>query len=127
MKNDGAKYAFDSEEDKLKRINITIQRSGPLVLDQFVLHPFVKIHIIDLSTLKYLAKPDPSVPGIYNKETASYFNSFKNHFEAPRVDYYLPMSTSQYDLRPKAENFCSWYQSFTVDIAAENFMKPNVI
>jgi len=127
MKRDIPKYLFDSEEDKKKRIKISINRSGPLVLDQFVLHPFVKIHIIDLNTCKYLAKPDPLKPGVYNNESASYYNSFKNHFECPRVDYFLSMSTSQYDLRPKAENYCSWYQSFSVDIKAEDFLKPNIV
>lgn len=69
MKQDAPRYPFNSDADRKKRINISIDRSGPLVLDQYVLHPFVKIHIVDLNTLKYLAKTDPRKPGVYNNET----------------------------------------------------------
>ena len=70
--------------------------------------------VVDLETYKYLSKSDPLSPGVFNKETSAYYNSFKNHFDVNKVDYYLPLSTTHYDLRPKAENYWSWYQSFII-------------
>lgn len=127
MKQDKPFELFESEEDKTNKIEIKINKSGPLDLDQYILHPFVKVHIVDLNTYKYLAKPDPVVPGVYNNESAAYYNSYKTHFEYPRMDYYLPLATRHYDLRPKAENYCSWYESFVIDVRAEEFLRPNVI
>lgn len=127
MKNDKPFQLFESEEDRNKKIEIKINKSGPLVLDQFILHPFVRIHVVDLNTYKYLAKSNPNTPGVYNNESGCYYNAYKTHFEYPRVDYYLPLSTAHYDLRPKAENYCSWYENFVLDVRVEEFLKPNVV
>lgn len=127
MKQDLPEHPFNSEEDKYKEIQIQIQKSGPLELNQYILHPFVKIHIVDLDTYMYLAKSTPTLSTVYNKETSGYYNSFKNHFQGNTIDYFLPLSTTHYDLRPKAENFWSWYQSFVLDVKAEYFLRPNVI
>lgn len=127
MKQDKPYQLFSNEEFKGNKIEIKINKSGPLELDQFILHPFVKVHIVDLNTYKYLAKSDPLVPGVYNNETAAYYNAFKTHFEYPKVDYYLPLATRHYDLRPKAENYCSWYENFVIDCKVEDFLRPNVV
>lgn len=37
----------------------------------------------------------------------------------------MPITTKHYDLREKAENFCSWYENFIIDISVEEFLKPN--
>jgi len=43
-------------------------------MDQHVLHPFVRIHIVDLNTKKYLAKSDKDLaPGVANIESANFF------------------------------------------------------
>ena len=38
-------------------------------MNKNILHPFVRIHIVDMETGKYLAKSDKSKPGVYNKES----------------------------------------------------------
>ena len=127
MKQDLPEHPFDEDEDKFKKIDIKVLKSGPLAMNQYILHPFVKIHIVDLETWKYLAKKDPKEPGVFNRETSAYYNSFKVHFDCQNVEYYLPFWTSHYDLRPKAENFWSWYQKFTINVNAEYFLRPNVV
>ena len=127
MKQDLPEHPFDDEGFERKKIEIKILKSGSLILNQYILHPFVRVHIVDLETYKYLAKTDSLKAGVFNNETAAYYNSFKNHFEAKEVDYYLPLWTSHYDLRPKAENFWSWYQTFIIDLNVEYFLRPNVI
>lgn len=40
-------------------MNIKIDKTGSLLLDPDMIHPFVRIHIVDMDTYKYLAKSDP--------------------------------------------------------------------
>ena len=70
------------------------------------MHPFVRIHIVDLLTNKYLAKSNPNVPGVANKESCSFFGLGGENFQDKvakmiPADFFLPMSTSMYDLRVK--------------------------
>ena len=39
-------------------MKLSVKGTGILEMDQYVLHPFVRVHIIDLNTNKYLAKSD---------------------------------------------------------------------
>jgi hypothetical protein len=41
-------------------------------MDEYVLHPFVRIHIMDRTTSKYLHKSDPDKPGVANRESANF-------------------------------------------------------
>lgn len=45
-------------------IKIKILGSGSLNLDENVLHPFVRMHIVNMKTAKYLAKSDEAAPGV---------------------------------------------------------------
>lgn len=85
MKKEKPKYLFDSEEDKKKRIKIGIERSGPLLMDLYVLHPFVRVHVVDLNTCKYLAKVDKDEPGVYNKETAAVYGKLYEHIDLTKT------------------------------------------
>ncbi len=51
-------------------MSIKINQTGSLLLDPDMIHPFVKIHVVDMDTYKYLAKQDPLKPGVANKESA---------------------------------------------------------
>ena len=93
---------------------------------EFVLHPFVRIHLINMETMNYLHKTDVDQGGIYNIESAGYFNKAKK-FVSEKVDYYLPMSTKLYDLRVKAEHKANWNEDFTIDIKLERFFDKNTL
>ena len=54
-------------------MKLIVKNTGILEMDQNVLHPFVRIHIVDMNTNKYLAKDKPSVPGVSNIENCSFF------------------------------------------------------
>lgn len=71
---------------------LKICETGSLVLDHFMIHPFVRVHIIDMNTYKYLAKSDLRQPGVYNKESAGFIDSSK-HFTRSLTDHLLPLST----------------------------------
>ena len=82
---------------------LKICETGSLVLDHFMIHPFVRVHIIDMITYKYLAKKSSIQPGMYNKESAYFMDSFKN-ITKNDTDYLMPISTQMHDLRIKGMN-----------------------
>ena len=75
-------FTFDQEFKKENYRNlglkITVKETGSLVLDPNVTHPFVRVHIVDLKTSKYLAKKNPSLPGCYNRESVSLMDKSGN-------------------------------------------------
>ena len=87
-------------------IKLSVRNTGILEMDEHVMHPFVRIHIVDLKTNKYLAKSNPKVPGIANIETCSFYGLEGEKFgeKVPKkiaADFFLPISTSMYDMRIK--------------------------
>ena len=88
--------------------------TGILEMDEHVLHPFVRIHVVDMNTSKYLKKSKPDRPGVANKESANFFSMIKdeankNYKKTPskcNTDFLLPMSTKMFDLRISGTNFC---------------------
>ncbi len=96
----------DPRQQKLA-IRLKVVGTGSLELDHCMMHPFVKVHIVDLDTYKYLAKSKPKLPGIANKESASFLDTGK-HLTRSNVDYIMPFSTQIYDLRVKGMNIAEW-------------------
>lgn len=60
-------------------MNLKVIGTGSLELDRFMVHPFVRVHIIDMDTSKYLAKSKPNLPGVANKESAFFYDTGKHH------------------------------------------------
>ena len=95
-------------------------------LDPCIVHPFVRVHIIDMETGKYLAKKAPSLPGISNKESCGLIDSEGTVTNVP-VDYLMPMSTRFYDMRITGQNMCRWHEDFVVNEVAPYICRPNVV
>lgn len=47
---------FKEPKHRLQALNLKVIQSGSLILDPNMIHPFVRVHIIDMDTYKYLAK-----------------------------------------------------------------------
>lgn len=113
-------------------LKLTVHGTGILEMDQHVLHPFVRIHIVDMHTNKYLAKSETSdVPGVTNKESVNFFQMSQEQNEKiplmSEPDFLLPLSTSMYDLRVKGVNFCEWNEEFIINEKVTELMKANVL
>jgi len=65
---------FKEERYKKLALKVKICETGSLVLDEHMIHPFVRLHIIDMNTCKYLAKSDSLKPGVANKESAAFID-----------------------------------------------------
>lgn len=89
-------FKFDEQfkDNKLHKMALKVKvcETGSLVLDHHMIHPFVRMHIVDMETFKYLHKSDFSKPGVANLESCSYFDTHKHHTRA-YADYHLPVST----------------------------------
>lgn len=83
---------FGNKDFKDQWVSIKIKWTGPLIMNPYVLHPFVKIHVCDMNTMNYVAKENRYLKGTYRTEHACYFNKYKDHFDV-EVDYYLPVCT----------------------------------
>lgn len=58
-------------------IKIAIKSTGSLELDEHVLHPFVKMHFVDMRTNKYLSK-EAGVAGTSSRESVQLIDTAHN-------------------------------------------------
>lgn len=79
-----------------------------------MVHPFVRVHIMDMRTGKYLAKRDPEQPGVANLESSSLIDADGN-ITSKKVDYLLPVSTKFFDMRKNGKNACDWNEEFIIN------------
>ena len=121
----------DMKTSKNYALKLAVKGTGILEMDPNVLHPFVRIHFIDMNTKKYLAKSEKEKPGVAYNESINYFkfnpeNSTKEFLKSP-VDYLLPLSTKMYDMRIKGVNYCEWNETFIINEHVSNIYKSNVL
>lgn len=107
-------------------LNLKVKETGSLLLDPNVTHPFVRVHIVDMNTCKYLAKANPKQPGTCNRESTSLIDS-RGHFTHKPVDFILPVATRFFDMRIKGQTQCTWDESFIINEPVQNLLKPNII
>ena len=91
-----------------------------------MVHPFVRVHIVNLDTCKYLAKEDRSKSSVTNIESAAFIDSGK-HYTQSAADFILPLSTQLYDLRVKGMNFAQWQEEFIINENARYLLQPNIL
>lgn len=91
-----------------------------------MVHPFVRVHIVNLDTCKYLAKEDRGKPGVANIESSCFMDSRKHHTQGSS-DYLMPLSTQMFDLRVKGMNLAQWSEEFVINESARFILQPNII
>jgi jouberin len=117
---------FKNEKYSKSALKLKILETGSLVLDHHMIHPFVRVHIVDMETYKYLAKSDARKPGVANLESAAFLDSSK-HYTRSFADYLLPISTQMYDLRIRGMNLAQWEEEFIINEYAHYLLRPNVL
>ena len=105
---------FKGAHHKDLGLKLKVKETGSLLLDPNVTHPFVRIHVVDMNTCKYLAKSDLSKPDSYNKESVQVMDDKGALTEKP-VDFILPLSTKFFDMRIKGQTQCTWDESFIIN------------
>ena len=107
-------------------LKIKVNETGYLQLDPNIVHPFCRVHIMDMRTGKYLAKREGAMPGVANKEAVSLIDS-EGHVTEKLCDFLLPVSTKFYDMRITGHNACRWNEEFIINEYASYICNPNVI
>jgi len=102
--------AAQTEIDKLKyqitRINIL--ETSQLELDRHVIHPFVKVHIVDIHTGKYVAKSEAKCVVGLNETMTTVGNKT---FTESGIDFIPPFATNCCDLRTEGIARARWNYS----------------
>ena len=73
-------------------LSIRLHQTDPLPLDKHLLHPFVRVHVIDTLTGTYLKKSDPS-------------RSVTERMEPENLDYILPLMSKVNEQTNKQPNY----------------------
>ena len=111
-----------------KCVSLNILRTGPLEIESYIIHPYVKVTIINIQTCRYLQKKTADVPTFSIKEknlkmTKKTINTYEVQENA--LDYIQPFSTPPYDLREKGESFAEWKEEFIINEDAATIFSPN--
>ena len=102
-----------SEEDKKilenKCVSIKIIETSNLELDPNSIHPFVRIHIVNLKNGQYIKKSRNSVLNFFENSTT--FVKNPQNFVPKNSENILPFSTNCIDLRSTGNSKASWNES----------------
>ena len=111
---------FNAKNERYNELGIKlkIKGTGSLLLDPNVTNPFVKIHVIDMSTCQPLKKESSFNRRVtsFNESCVKLLKQNNEHILQPRnCDYILPMATTFYDMRIKGQTQCSWNEEFIIN------------
>jgi len=119
--------AFDPLVAMLQRkaVFLKIHDTNGLELDPYVIHPFVKVHVIDVTTGCYLRKESPR-PVLSPYEEMGQIGSNKD-FAGGLPEFIVPFCTPPFDLRIAGESDPHWNQEFLLDQDAAYLLRPEVV
>ena len=113
---------------KEKCLYLKIIRSGNLEIQSSIIHPFVRISIVNLKTCRYLQKKNDG-PTFTEYDTNSLIennNEAKTYlFSDSQLSYISPFATAPFDLRERGECYAKWNEEFLINEDAENIWDPN--
>lgn len=123
---------IDSKLDaQNKCVSLTIIKSGTLEILPAIIHPFVRVSIVNLKTLKYVQKQNFDVPVFSSKERNLIITHNKTQnileYRESSLDFIPPFSTPPFDLREKGESFAEWNEEFIINDEAVNLLSTNNI
>lgn len=98
-----------SLKDKCAFFNVI--DSSNLELDPNVMHPFVKIHIVNMLTGNYVQK-SRNLPSVAYYETITTFQKNDKSFEINACDILIPFATKCFDLRESGNSRAIWNEGF---------------
>lgn len=114
-----------------KILSLKINKIGNIEIESNIIHPFVKVSVIDLNTLRYLQKIDFNSNSITKREVNLKVNHNKTlhnyEYKESELDYIAPFTTCPYDLRDKGESFAEWNEEFIINEDASNIYKNSTV
>ncbi|XP_019875375.2 jouberin-like [Aethina tumida] len=95
-------------------VSIIIHKTEKLLIKSFLIHPVVKIHIVDANTGKYFMKSDKSRSVVF-------------YYENQETDYIQPVMTHFYNLQEKRTLYPSWEERITINEDFNYLASTNVM
>ena len=99
--------SYEDATLKNKCAYFNILHSSNLELDPNVMHPFVKIHLVDMTTGNYIQKTS-NRPAVSYYETITTFRKTEKTFDLNSCDIITPFATKCYDLRESGNSRAIW-------------------
>ena len=99
--------AYEDSTLKHKCAYFNVLHSSNLELDPNVMHPFVKIHLVDMITGNYIQKTS-NRPAVSYYETITTFRKTEKAFDLNSCDIIPPFATKCYDLRESGNSRAVW-------------------
>ena len=120
---------FSKEKHEDKVMQLAVNCTGLLELDDKTIHPFVRVHVIDMVTGKYLSKKNADAPAVSNREAASVINysDVKPATKEIDCDFIPPFATRYCDFRVTGENRAEYYESFIINESLDSVYGENVV
>jgi len=103
--------AFEDESLNRKCAYINVMHSSNLELDPNVMHPFIKIHIVDMRTGNYIQKSMVR-PAVAHYESITTFMKNEKTFDVNSCDIIIPFATKCNDLRESGNSRAIWNEGF---------------
>lgn len=97
--SDNEKFKDEKVVDEI--LNITVHRTDKLLLNSLVIHPVVKIHIVDAYTGNYLAKKTKERSVVYYYED--------------NLEYIAPIMTCPYNMQEKRSLIPLWDETILIN------------
>jgi jouberin len=116
---------------KDKILTMKILKSGTLDIEPAIVHPFVRVSIVNLKTGRLLQKKNFDVPVFIKGENNILISHNKNQnnseYRESLLDCIPPFATPPFDLRVKGESFAEWNEEFIINEDAENILQTDNI
>jgi hypothetical protein len=95
-------------------IAVSVEKSDSLQSSLHLKHPFVQIHLVDMSTGQYLLKTD-------SLRQVTYFN------EPNSINYILPTVTKDFDLKANATKIPQWNDTILLNEHYLHLLQPTTL
>jgi len=125
--------SFPTKVDKDKEhllgdnvLSVTVLDSHTLELNPDLLHPFVKMHVVDMNTGHYVTKTDINAPGVTQFESLTQVSSDKT-VESAGCNFILPFATPPDDMRVKGLPRPEWNEEFIINHKCSDLFNSEVV
>lgn len=97
---------------KNKCAYFNVMNSSNLELDPNVMHPFLKIHLVDMATGNYIQKSTNRSAVTYYETITTFLKNDKS-FAVNSCDIIIPFATKSYDLRESGNSRAVWNEGIS--------------
>ena len=118
-----------SEEIKDRMLEVKIHSTGPLMPNNSLIHPFIKIHFVNTLTSQYVQKTQPNLNILPFNENVSIITKQNNSVQIKEIEtsFILPLSTRPFDLRISGETKAEYEEAFIIKELVGDIIKESTV